>query len=86
MESFSTPHYTQKTDGLLVLPPLPLLFPLLLPQAPNLPARHSADQTGEHQASCSTPPATPRIKHHSPGQTDLLPPKKKLNNKQQTEN
>jgi hypothetical protein len=43
--------------------------------APNLLGRHSADQTGEHQASRGIPPATPGIKQHRPlGR--LTPPQK----------
>jgi hypothetical protein len=50
--------------------------PLPLPLAPNLSVRHSADQTGEHQASHGIPPATHRINQHSPlGR--LIPPSTK---------
>jgi hypothetical protein len=72
MESFSTPHYTEKTGGLLCCQA----------PAPNLLGRHSAYQTGKHQVSHGIPPATPGKK-----QTVSLHLKKKtLNNKKGTEN
>jgi hypothetical protein len=45
--------------------------------ASNLLGRHSAYQTGEHQASHSIPPATPGINQHSPMGRLTLPPTKK---------
>jgi hypothetical protein len=56
---------------------------------PNLLGRYSVDQTGKHQASFSILPATLGINQYSPPeQTDPLvkKKKKKLENKQQTEN
>jgi hypothetical protein len=38
----------------------------LPPPAPNLPARHWTEQTGEHHLSGVIPPATPRINQHNP--------------------
>jgi hypothetical protein len=47
--------------------------------APNLLGRHLTEQIGDHQASCSIPPATPGISQHSPlGR--LTPGKKKPKN------
>jgi hypothetical protein len=48
-----------------------------------LRGRHSADQTGEHQASCGILPATPRINQHSPlGRLTSFPGKKQNNTEQ----
>jgi hypothetical protein len=54
IQSFSTPHYTEKTGGFL----------LLQTTAPNLLGR--CRPTGEQQASCGIPPTTPGINQHSP--------------------
>jgi hypothetical protein len=72
IENISMPHYTEKTGGLCHHQTL----------APNLFGIHSADQTGEHQASSSIPSATPGINQHRTLGRLILPHKKnqKLNN------
>jgi hypothetical protein len=53
--------------------------------APNKLGRHSADETGEHQASHGIPPTTPgKNQHRSPAPQKTK--QKKVNNKQGTEN
>jgi hypothetical protein len=47
----------------------------LLQMAPNLPERHSTEQTGEGHASRGTSPATLSINQHSPWAD--WPPQKK---------
>jgi hypothetical protein len=50
--------------------------------APNLLRRHSAYQTGEHQASCGIPPAIPGINQHSAlGRRSPIPSKNPNQNK-----
>jgi hypothetical protein len=73
MESFSIPHYTEKTERQHQTP------------APNLLGRHLAYQTGECQALHNISPATTGINQHGTlGR--LTPIKKKKLDKQRTEN
>jgi hypothetical protein len=71
MEILSTPHYTEKTARSWLQTCLGDI----------------QQKKGKHQASRGFSPATSGINQHSPlGRLTLPPTKKKLNNKQGTEN